>query len=631
MGFFFELQSPRKRYSISVHQRKEGVVMDAKQFSNYIDNAKKGADGQWSGRCPAHDDKHSSLSFKNGDNGNLLIHCHAACTLEAILAALRLQKADLINNSKGYDRMGKEEEYTYTDENGKTVGKKTRYIDKRFSWSYIDENGEIVNRKPENCPLYNLSSVVTTNEIFVVEGEKDVETLKRFGIAAVCSPDGAGPGKWRKGYNEALEGKEVIIFADNDKIGLDFANEEATSIYPHATSVRIVDLREYWAEVPNHGDISDYVDAFGEKKLKELFEIVRSKQAFEPISIRTGLNTIPVSEFLKKDIAPVQFIVEGFLPTGLAILASPPKYGKSFFALNLSLDVTYGDSFLGFETHEVGVLYMALEDSENRLKERISMMIGERQVPNNLYLAFNAEDMGDGLIEALKREMLAHPDIRLIIVDTMAKIRSKVTHKNGVNSYASDYVELGMMKKFADERGICVLLISHLRKMPDAADPFNMILGSTGILGAVDTAIVMTRDERISEKTKMMITGRDVEENTYLIERNSISGKWSMWGSYEIIDKEAKMRAYESNGIVASILLAVSAGNGRWSGTLSELISFSKTLPDDKCIQEVPIKLSNTVKALERDLYDNSGIIHEVRSNGTGGKTHIFRRIDDGS
>ena len=66
----------------------------------------------WSARCPAHDDDTPSLSVSLGDDGRVLIHCHAGCSAEQIAAALGMQMADLgpaMNIVAAYD---------YRDEHG---------------------------------------------------------------------------------------------------------------------------------------------------------------------------------------------------------------------------------------------------------------------------------------------------------------------------------------------------------------------------------------------------------------------------------------------------------------------------------------------------------------------------------
>ena len=88
----------------------------------------------------------------------------------------------------------------------------------------------------------------------------------------------------------------------------------------------------------------------------------------------------------------------------------------------------------------------------------------------------------NGLDEQLENFMREHPGTKLIIIDTMQKIREV---GGEAYSYASDYEIVGKLKQFADKHCICVLTVHHTRKQP-AGDAFEMISGTTGLLGCAD-------------------------------------------------------------------------------------------------------------------------------------------------
>ena len=92
----------------------------------------------------------------------------------------------------------------------------------------------------------------------------------------------------------------------------------------------------------------------------------------------------------------------------------------------------------------------------------------------------------------LERFMQDYPDTEFIVIDTFQRIRESTNTKNG---YANDYEEIGKIKAVSDKYKIAVLLVHHLRKMPDS-DPFNIVSGSTGIIGAVDSLYVLEKDNR---------------------------------------------------------------------------------------------------------------------------------------
>ena len=122
-----------------------------------------------------------------------------------------------------------------------------------------------------------------TGAVFVVEGEKDCDTLHKLGYDAVSGEDGAGPGKWRPEYTEQLKGLSVVIFQDNDQTGKDYAQETAAAIHGVAPSVQVLDLTQVWTNMPEKGDISDLVAKFGaEKSCDMIAKLISTTPQWEP-------------------------------------------------------------------------------------------------------------------------------------------------------------------------------------------------------------------------------------------------------------------------------------------------------------------------------------------------------------
>jgi putative DNA primase/helicase len=197
----------------------------------------------WLARCPAHDDRTPSLSISEGDNGCVLLHCHAGCTLEAVTAALNMTPADLFADNGN----GKREvvaEYPYQDEDGQLLYQVVRYSPKGFRQRRLDGNGGWIWKLGDTRRvLYRLRKVIETAKaggtVYVVEGEKDVHAVEAAGGVATCNPGGAG--KWRDEYSESLRGAHVIIFADKDEPGRQHAAAVAASVAPVAASVRLTE------------------------------------------------------------------------------------------------------------------------------------------------------------------------------------------------------------------------------------------------------------------------------------------------------------------------------------------------------------------------------------------------------
>lgn len=170
---------------------------------------------EWKALCPAHSDKNPSLSIRQAD-GKTLIHCHAGCSTDAILAALGMEPRDLFEDGNQAKRIVAE--YEYRNENGELLFQVVRYEPKDFRQRRPDGSGGwIWNLRDTRRVLYRLAEVIGARSVLVCEGEKDCETARSIGLVATCNPHGAG--KWRTEYADALKGKRVCIIADADGPG----------------------------------------------------------------------------------------------------------------------------------------------------------------------------------------------------------------------------------------------------------------------------------------------------------------------------------------------------------------------------------------------------------------------------
>ena len=192
-----------------------------------------------------------------------------------------------------------------------------------------------------------------------------------------------------------------------------------------------------------------------------------------------GLNTVSMTELYDTVYPPRRPIVNDLLYSGTYLFVGAPKVGKSFFMGQLAYHVAMGLPLWEYEVHQGTVLYLALEDDYARLQRRLSRMFGVEET-NNLYFATQAKSVSEGLDQQLEGFIREHPDVRLIIIDTLQKVREIGGDRY---SYASDYEIVTKLKTFSDRYGICLLVVHHTRKM-EAEDSFDMISGTNGLLGA---------------------------------------------------------------------------------------------------------------------------------------------------
>lgn len=204
--------------------------------------------------------------------------------------------------------------------------------------------------------------------------------------------------------------------------------------------------------------------------------------------------------------------VEGLVVEGLTVLGGKPKLGKSWLVLNLAVAVANGEVALGNidrTVTETGVLYLALEDGERRMKERLGM-IGIESPPENLYLVHEWPRLDSGGLEHLRNALDLYPDIGVVVIDTLGRIRGP--RKRG-DWYGEDYEVLGALHDLAREHpGLAIIVVHHNRKDDAPADYIDALSGSTGIGGSPDVVIVLQRG-RGEVDGVLNITGRDIPED----------------------------------------------------------------------------------------------------------------------
>ena len=234
------------------------------------------------------------------------------------------------------------------------------------------------------------------------------------------------------------------------------------------------------------------------------------------------LQTIDADTLQSTAYEPVSFVVDDLLPQGLHLLAGAPKIGKSWLALWLCLCAAQGKPLWTFATHPCEALYLCLEDSFQRIQSRLFDLTED--APPTLHFAVMSQQLHNGLVEQIEQFLKEHPQTRLIVIDTLQRIR---TAGNDANPYASDYRDIGVLKALADKHRIAILLIHHLRKMNDD-DPMNMISGTTGLSGATDSNFVLRKSQRRENTATLYCTGRDIPYRELALEFDGEDHVWKL-------------------------------------------------------------------------------------------------------
>jgi hypothetical protein len=230
----------------------------------------------WMAKCPSHDDGQASLRIAAGDDGQILLHCFAGCSVESVVAGLGLTMADLFGKGRrGGTRPGNRvgqshtagagltlEHYAeakrlplaflreiglseisycgaravripYLDQDGHTVAVQYRVAlsgEERFNWKK--------GSKPVPYGLSRLRQARNGGVIALVEGASDCQTLWHYGIAALGMPSAS---TWHEEWDQYLEGfGTVLVVLEPDKGGDTVATRAGRSAFhSRASFVRL--------------------------------------------------------------------------------------------------------------------------------------------------------------------------------------------------------------------------------------------------------------------------------------------------------------------------------------------------------------------------------------------------------
>ena len=467
-----------------------------------FDKTKDGARGNWKiilshlgintnflenkhGPCPGcggydrfrFDDLNGSGSFicsqgtgeiASGDGFELIIHAGITQNKKHALTLV----SNAIDESISHKRLGVTE-YKYNDPYGRLSHTVFRTDNEDGSKSFKQITARGLSPKQDKSFVwypYRLDAWVSTNEIlYFVEGEKCVEALVGLGVQATCISGGANG--WKDSYAQWFKNRHVIIIPDNDRAGLKFAKQVESSLSNIVSSVTLLAL----PNLEEAGDIVDWIANGGD--YEQLQQLVSNTNTIEN-------RTTSLGELLTLEVE-TRPPLHKYLPSGVTILAGPPKAGKSRFIEIIASLVA--------EQHRV--LYLALEYSIPTAKERFNFISAKSSMKNLTFLLQGEIGFWDqGGAEKLKF-LVEKEQPKLIVLDTLSRLKRQ-SEQGGYEAETRAMVDL---KAFADEREIDLLCIHHTRKasLTDNENITERVLGSTALIAVPDNIMVLQRSEKL--------------------------------------------------------------------------------------------------------------------------------------
>ena len=488
--------------------------------------------------------------------------------------------------------------HSYYDADGAEAYQALRMYPKSFRLRQPDGKGGYLHNIKGIEPLpYNLPDIIKNPNapVFVVEGEACADVLSAAGLIATTNHGGAG--KWGEEHAQHLEGRKVVVMPDNDEVGMRHADKVIATLWGKAEMIKRVDL----PGLPEKGDVVDYLRQHSIEELVALVQKTARIEAAPEVAVNDDApQEIERYKMMRRDavfaMPPVEFLVDGLITdTGFTMMYGAPGTGKSFIAIDIALSVAHGQAWQGQGVKQGPVLYIAGEGIGGFGKRWKAWERHHGKVDEpDLYLLPTAVNFREP--EDIARLVATIEDIdqpfSLVIVDTVARAIAGAEENSST--------DMGLFVAACDEikalTGGALLAVHHAGK-----DANRGARGSTALLGAVDTSLMVGKSEDIvvlrTEKMKdaeplddinlrMVTVAASISETSVVLERTD--------------EKPKKKKAWRPTGSIKRALqvfenLCVDRGSPkvRYSDWTAKMNSDMPDCPDstkgsarDKLIEE---------------------------------------------
>ena len=466
--------------------------------------------------CPAHPDKNASFFVWEGSDGWLHVKCQTGCAETDIERAMGIEAHDRCIETRAPVSVRNNIIYSYYDIEGIEAFCKVRFITSKGIKSFVqyvrfDAEGKPLPKiKPEPTAhrpdpeerymtpgeanigarakiLYRLSEVLSAstkgNIVYVCEGEKAVEAFRIRGHVATCQPAGAGPGKWLKEHSECLKGATVVIVADRDKPGEEYAKEVAASLVGYARSIRVVQSKTE----NEKDDAYDHLEAG-----HSVDEFIRRSELEPPrnLSVRRNAAMIQPKE--------VSWISYPYIASStFMLLEADPGIGKSFISSALAAALSIGSSLpFGDGPFPVGrsLMYMTEDSAENTTVPRLASFGADLSKIDIIDEVMPLDRNG---LDRLRNDIIESEAI-FCVLDPITAFIDAVT--KSPRPSLDTHAIVGGIRLIAEETGCTIFGIRHLRK--SSSQDTNAIysgIGDISIVGKARIALQVRRDTEYNE------------------------------------------------------------------------------------------------------------------------------------
>ena len=474
-----------------------------------LDNVRRMESHRWSARCPLHGDRDNSLSVWF-DGERLSFKCHAGCDPKSVtdhLYELHPEYAELLGRAP--------------KENAKMEGEKITDDARRWYLSYLGvqpdviaslpisftsdevvfrfpgidkykvrkkgERGAIWRGQGHTPDLWPLPGDRVGEDVVITEGESDCIVARALGLEAYAITKGASAGL-SSSVLIALRrrgARRIVVAMDADSAGRQAATKMVIAARQAGLAAIDLDLVSEGLIEPLLGQ-KDLRDAFKSGKGQDILEAIRHL-LYRADEARPA-HPRRLSEIMAEE-RPTDFVIEGLVRIGgTTLLIGDPKLGKSQMSLDMALAVARGETFCGLATKKGRVIYYALEDGEDIVRDRVRMR-GVAGLDEDIYIGTTPPVVEDNV--AILEEHIDAIQPTLIIIDTLRAVSVSGGKSENEASFADAIYRIA---KLARERGVATVIVHHTVKAT-TGNPISDARGTSAIAGAVDVVAGLYRRE----------------------------------------------------------------------------------------------------------------------------------------
>jgi hypothetical protein len=262
-----------------------------------------------------------------------------------------------------------------------------------------------------------------------------------------------------------------------------------------------------------------------------------------------------VDDLMQRQFKPVDFLIPGLIPAeGVTLLVAKSKVGKSWMLYDICVSAALGRELLGGRKPKQGhSLYLALEDSERRLRFRAEKLLGFDTGPCPVSVATTWDRADAGGLDQIRNWVCdtraAGNPVACVCIDVLEKFRP--ARRERQPAYQQDYEAADGLRHLAIELGLGVIVAHHQRKA-GADDLMDTTLGTGGLTGVVDCIIVLER--QISGGFILDVRGRDIEAQQLAASFDKETCRWNVTGD------AGEARRNETRRVIDEVLSSTPEG-----------------------------------------------------------------------